>query len=233
MKIVLNPKYEALRDYIAHLEEHFEREGKEIHSGRNTIRTLTVGGVTLCVKRYAAPSLRRRVQQLLYKSSKAKQAYLRPFMLRERGFESPAPVAFVRFRHGLLHARSYFVCLHSDYRYSMEGIGSLPDTEQQEVTASFARFAAHLHEDGFLHRDFSSSNILYDRVDGRYHFSLIDTNSMRCGSPVSLEAGCRNLAQLSGDEAFFSRLAENYARERGADATRCARLINEARRRGL
>ena len=229
MKIILNPKYESLRDYITHLEDHFEKEGQEIHSGRNTIRTLNVDGMTLCVKRYAEPSLRRRVQQMLYKSSKAKQAYFRPFMLRERGFESPAPVAFARFRHGLLHTRSYFVCLHSDYRYSMEGISSLPEKEQREVTESFARFAAHLHEGGFLHRDFSSSNILYDRKDGRYHFSLIDTNSMKCGSAVSLEAGCRNLAQLSGDEAFFSVLAESYARERGADASHCARLINEAR----
>ena len=103
MKIILNPKYEALRDYIVHLEEHFEREGRDMHSGRNVIKTLQTNGLTLCVKRFAPPSLRRKIQQVLYKKSKGKLAYLSPLLLRERGFESPESVAFARFRHGLFH----------------------------------------------------------------------------------------------------------------------------------
>ena len=78
MKIILNPKYERLRGYLSHLEEHFNNEGHEIHSGRNVIRTLEVDDLKLCVKRYARPSLRRRVQQLIYKPDKAKLAYVRP-----------------------------------------------------------------------------------------------------------------------------------------------------------
>lgn len=229
MKIILNPKYEALRDYMTHLEEHFEREGHEIHSGRNVIRTLRVNGLTLCVKRYAPPGFKRKIQQMLFKSSKAKKAYLSPLLLRERGFESPESVSFVRYNRGLYRHTTYFVCLHSTYRYSMETLLSEPVDTQREVIQFFARFAARLHQDGFLHRDFSSSNILYDKIDGRYHFSLVDTNSMKCGSPVSIEGGCRNLAQLSGDDAFFACLAESYAAERKADALKCARLINEAR----
>ena len=58
-------------------------------------------------------------------------------------------------------------------------------------------------------------------IDGRYHFSLVDTNSMKCGSGVSIEAGCRNLAKLSGDDALFAQLAECYAMERKADPVRC------------
>lgn len=229
MKIILNPKYEELRDYLTHLDEHFEKEGREIHKGRNVIRTLKVSGLTLCVKRYAKPSFRRRLQQLLYKQSKGKRAYFRPMQLRERGFESPESVAYVRSGRRLWGAPTYFVCLKSDYRYTMADIVSLPEATQVELIEHFARYAAHLHEDGFLHRDFSSSNILYDKIDGRYHFSLIDTNSMKCGAPVSVESGCRNLAQLSGDEAFFSRLAACYAAERKADPQLCARCINEAR----
>lgn len=231
MNIILNPKYEKLRGYLKHLEEHFEREGHEIHSGRNVIRTLKVEGLTLCVKRYAPPSFRRKVQQMLYKKSKGKLAYFRPLLLRERGFESPESVAFVQYRHGLWRTTSYFVCLLSTYRYSMDTLAERPEAEQDDIIRHFARFAARLHEDGFLHRDFSSSNILYDKIDDRYHFSLIDTNSMKCGGAVSIESGCRNLAQLSGDEAFFSRLAESYAVARQADPGTCARLINEARRR--
>lgn len=231
MKIILNPKYEALRDYLMHLEEHFEREGHDIHADRNTIKALQVNGLTICVKRFAPPSLRRRIQQMVYKKSKGKQAYLSPLLLRERGFESPESIAFVRFRHGWVHTTTYFVSLLSDYRYSMESLLNEPAHVQQEVIKHFARYAAHLHEDGFLHRDFSSSNILYDVIDDRYHFSLVDTNSMKCGSAVSIEAGCRNLGKLSGDEAFFALLAQCYAAERKADPIKCAALINKARQK--
>lgn len=231
MKIILNPKYEALRGYLTQLETHFEQEGKEIHSGRNVIRTLEVNGLTLCVKRYAQPGLTRRLQQAIYKKSKGQKAYLRPMLLRERGFESPESVAYVSYRRGLLHSTTYFVCLHSNYRHSMEQLPLLPLKERDEVTKAFARYAAHLHADGFLHRDFSSSNILYDKIGDRYHFSLIDTNSLRCGSGVTIEAGCRNLAQLTGDDHFFTLLARHYAPERKADPNSCLRIINEGRRR--
>lgn len=231
MKIILNPKYEFLRDYMSHLEEHFEKEGHEIHRGRNVIRTLKVSGLTLCVKRYAPPSFKRQMLQLVYKSSKGKQAYLRPLLLRERGFESPESIAYVRCRHGLHRFTTYFVCLHSNYRYDMETLLNETAEEQKEVIGHFARYAAHLHEGGFLHQDFSSSNILYDKIDERYHFSLVDTNSMKYGQAVSIESGCKNLAQLSGDDAFFTRLAECYAKERHADADKCFKLIQNARKK--
>ena len=61
MKIILNPKYEFLRDYLTHIEEHFDHEGKEIWRDRNVLRTLKVDGLTLVVKRYAQPSLTGRI----------------------------------------------------------------------------------------------------------------------------------------------------------------------------
>lgn len=221
MKIILNPKYEHLRPYLIHLEEHFEKEGKEIFRDRNVLRTLEVGGLTLCIKKYALPSLTGRIAQRIYKSSKGKKAYFRPLELRERGFESPEPVAFVRYSKGLLRNNTYFVCLHSNYRYNMMDALTLPYDERCELIHHFANFAARLHEGGFLHRDFSSSNVLYDRVDGKYHFSLIDTNSIRIGKAISVEKGCENLLQLSGDDEFFTQLAKEYAIARGESPEKC------------
>lgn len=87
MKIILNPKYERLRDYLTHIDFHFEQEGKEIFRDRNVLRTLRVDGLTLCVKRYAPLSLRGNLAIRIYKTSKGKKAYFKPFKLRERGFE--------------------------------------------------------------------------------------------------------------------------------------------------
>lgn len=228
MKIILNPKYEHLRDYLTHIEEHFEQEGREIFRDRNVLRTLQVGGLTLCVKRYAPLSLRGRLAVKIYKASKGKKAYFRPLQLRERGFESPDPVAFVKYRKGWMKTTTYFVCLYSTYRYNLSMLPTLPADVQRDVTQSFARYAARLHEDGFLHRDFSSGNILFDKKGERYHFALIDTNSIRCGRPVSVEKGCANFSRLVGDDAFFDLLAGEYAAARGADAATCRSLIRRS-----
>lgn len=225
MTIILNPKYEKLRPYLLHIDEHFKREGEILHKGRNTIKTMRVGDYVICVKHYARPRLRSRLAFSTYRMQKGKKAYLRPLQLRERGFESPESVAYVAYRRGLTYVSTYFVCLHSDYRHTMADIVNVDPAERHKLTEAFACYVARLHTNGFIHRDFSSDNILYDNVNGRYRFSLIDTNSMRCGRAVSLKSGCRNLAQLQGDAAFFDELIAAYARERGADPERCRRYL--------
>ena len=238
MRIIINPRYAYLRDYLEHIDEHFDREGHEIHRDRNVIRTLQVEGLTLCVKRYSRVSLPARVAtKLRVRTSRARKAYVSPLLLKERGFESPEPVAFVRYNRGLIDSVSYFVCLHSAYRYSMADIMTLDEERRREVTEAFAKYAANLHTDGFLHRDFSADNILFDFIDdalsSRIHFSLIDTNSMRCGRSVGLKKGCANFARLAGDEHFFRHLAECYAKARNADVDECTELILKAHRNYL
>lgn len=229
MKIILNPKYEHLREYLTHLEEHFDHEGKEIFRDRNVIKTLQVDGLTLCVKRYAPLSLRGRLAVKTYKASKAKRAYFTPLSLRERGFESPEPIAFVKYPKSWTRTTTYFVCLLSDYRFSLSRIMDFSHEERREITRSFARYAARLHEEGFRHRDFSASNILFDFRNDRYHFALIDTNSIRIGHPVSVEKGCANFSRLTGDDEFFLWLANDYAEARNADTGLCVSLIRKMR----
>ncbi len=230
MRIILNPKYKHLQEYLEHIDEHFEHEGHEIHRDRNVIRLLQVDGLTLCVKRFGKISLPARVAtKFRVRTSRARKAYVRPLQLKERGFESPEPVAFIRYSTGLISSVSYFVSLKSKYRYSMADIMNFEPEERDNIIKAFAEYAANLHTNGFLHRDFSASNILFDRIESkisnRIHFSLIDTNSMRCNRSVSVKKGCSNFARLVGDENFFRHLGECYATARNANSDDCIRFI--------
>lgn len=230
MKILLNPKYEALRPWIEKLDDRFEHEGKVIHSGRNLIKMLPgPDGRMLCVKRYAEAGLLRRIGVRLLRTPKGKRAYRVPMLLRERGLESPESVAFVKVNKSLLRRRTYLVSLYSTYRYRLDGLARRPDAERREVAEAFARYVARLHRNGFLHHDFSMDNVLYDRVGERYHFALVDTNHVRRGRAVSLEKGCRNLAALGADESFYDVLAQKYAEERRADPEHVRELIEAER----
>jgi hypothetical protein len=64
-------------------------------------------------------------------------------------------------------------------------------------------------------------------VGGKYRFALIDTNSIRTGRPINVERGCKNLAQLAGDDEFFNKLAKAYAEVRGEDALTCIEIIQK------
>ena len=231
MFIILNPKYERLRSFVSSIEDRFKDEGTIIHRGRNILKTMQVDGINLCVKHYGTPKLRQRLAIKTYKTPKGKKAFFRPLQLRERGFESPEPVAYVSLRKGLTTNSTYFICLQSKYSHSMADWRDVPLEERDELIRSFAKYTARLHEGGFLHRDYSSDNILYDKIDGKYHFSLIDTNDMSCRHKVSVERGCKNLAQLDGDESFFDRLISYYASERGADPELCREYFNRAVKR--
>ena len=83
MRIIINPRYAYLRDYLEHIDEHFDREGHEIHRDRNVIRTLQVEGLTLCVKRYSRVSLPARgATKLRVRTSRARKTYVSPLLLK-------------------------------------------------------------------------------------------------------------------------------------------------------
>ena len=61
MKIMINPKYEYLREYVERIPKDFETIGTVIHSGRNLIKMITVDGLDINVKRYTIPPLINRL----------------------------------------------------------------------------------------------------------------------------------------------------------------------------
>lgn len=230
MKILINPTYEYLRRFIEDIPNSFEREGRIIYSGRNLIKVMQVADMEINVKRYAVPALFNRIIYSFFRAPKGKRAFDYPSILLEKGFETPVPIAYIEQRKFGLITHSYFISMQSPCRRNFYEFGNANIEDCKDVIAEFARYTARLHQAGIMHCDYSPGNILFDRVDGKYHFVLVDTNRMNFGK-VSIEAGCANFARLWGQKPFFEFLAREYANARGANEDYCVKRVLFYRKR--
>ena len=217
IRIVLNPKYEHLREAIAQLiyPFRFARSGVVLHDGRNTIKRFDVDGTLLAVKRYGHISPLNKVVYGTLRRSKAERAYLHAVRLRNLGIDTPEEVAaFVEERrYGILRA-SYFISLYSDYRPVMELIEEkAPDADVQMCLFDhLASFIYHIHWAGILHRDLNIGNILCaERETGKFSFQLIDTNRMEFRKNLSMQMRMHNLRRLSCPLTIYLSILESYA----------------------
>ena len=226
MEIILNPKYKALHPFLEHIEEHFE-SGQIVQQSFNEIRLLQAEGITLNVKRYGH-NLSRRLK--FYKMAKGKRAFIGQRLLRERGYESPDPVAFVRYRRRMITSKTYFVTVQSELRYDLSKLPQFTEAEQSEILLAFAAYTKRLHEDGFIHHNYKGKHVLFDR-DGTsgWRFALIDVNRVhRRRHGINVERGLKGFERLTVKTEQLDLVAREYARLRGYNEEDAALLAANA-----
>nr|WP_203558434.1 lipopolysaccharide kinase InaA family protein [Bacteroides sp. 519] len=226
----MNPKYTILESFINSIPQIFQDEGKEIYGGRNLIKVFSYNGLEINVKRYAIPNVFNRFIYSFIRKPKGLRAYTYPKTLLDKGFETPEPIAYIENRKAGLIEYSYFISIQSPYKFRFYQFGDANAEEYKDIIVAFAHYTARLHEAGILHKDYSPGNILFDKIDGEYRFSLVDINRMRFGK-VDLETGCANFARLWGQIPFFEILASEYAKARNADEAYCRKQIMYYRKR--
>ncbi|MDE7142108.1 MAG: tyrosine protein kinase, partial [Muribaculaceae bacterium] len=146
--IQIAPEFERLRPFLENIEEHFAA-GRVIHSGRNEIRAISLPGAPeLNVKRYHRPIWVNRVAYTFLRKPKGVRAFEYPRVLLEKGFDTPAPVAYIERREGGLIAFSYFVSVQSDLGRRFFEFGDATEEQYGSVMREFARLTARLHEAG-------------------------------------------------------------------------------------
>ena len=228
--MLLNNKYEHLREWLGRLPEQFEQLGEVSYDKRNQLRVIEAPDGTLVnVKRFCKTHLLNRV---VYSSGirqpKGLRAFLYPTRLLERGIDTPEPIAYIEQRHCGLLGLSYFVSVQSPLKHTLYEFGDAREGTYEEMAEALGRFTATMHDCEVLHLDYSPGNILWDKDDEGYHFAVVDINRMRFGK-VNVEDGCAALRRLWGPKRFIELIARHYARARGFDEDEAIRLTMEAR----
>lgn len=213
MQIVINPRYEHLREFILALPQQFDAlvDAEVLHSGRNDVRSIWVGDVRLVVKRFTRLSSVNRLVYGFLRASKSMRAYKYAIRLRQLGFDSPEPVAALDwYQRGVLR-HSFFVSLYSDYE-SLEVIDNYPEQDLTPLLDAVTDFFLRLHDAGVEHNDLNMRNVLYRECEqGQFAFQLIDINRMRFRSCMSRRQRLANLRLLSCKQAPYLYIIGRYA----------------------
>lgn len=222
-KLTVNPDYKNLSSFIYSLPDQFDQTGVSIYKGRNELKKYNVEGNDLIVKSYRRPIFINRIIYGFLRASKAERSYEYALKFLNAGIGTPLPIGFITVRRWFLLDKSYFVCLKSACNLQYTDFKKQTFIHQQEILEEIGRTTARMHEQGFLHKDYSAGNILF-RDEIPVPVEIIDLNRMRF-HPIDMETGCRNFERLPGTPDMFSIMGKAYARERKFDEKKCISLI--------
>lgn len=225
MKMVVNPDFKHLNHFLKCLPDSFDTEGRTIYKSRNEIKTFEYDGLVLNVKSYRKPILINRIAYSSIRKSKARRAYENALKVREKGFETPMPIAYLEQKKGGLLNKSWFVSTQCSYPRMFREFADNSGMEgREDIPKALGVYVAALHEAGILHLDLSVGNILFEKDENGIRFSLIDINRMKF-CQVDQETGCKNMERLRGSVDFFRILAYSYAEARGFDPESCLKKM--------
>ena len=228
--MLINPKYEHLREWLERLPEDFERLGEVIYDKRNQLRVIEAPDGTLVnAKRYCLPhAINRVVYSLGIRQPKGRRAFLYPTRLLERGIDTPEPIAYIEQRRCGLLGLSYFVSVQSPLGLTLYDLSNAAEGTYEDIAEAVGRFVAMMHDREVLHLDLSPGNILWDKDEQGYHFAVVDINRMRFGK-VNIQQGCATLCRLWGPKRLTELVARSYAQARGFDEDEAVSLTMQAR----
>lgn len=232
MKIIINPKYESLRSWIEQIPDTFDQDGDILYDARNRIRAKSApDGQLMCVKRFCCPTFVNRLAYSFLRKPKAQRAYENAQILLSHQIGTPEPVAYILTYRNHLLAESYLVTLQSALTHTFYELGDGILEGRETLIQSFARFTAHMHDEGIYHLDYSPGNILFDQVNGEWHFELVDINRLQTNHSIDMQKGCRNFARLWGRQQLHEQIATTYAQYRHMDPEQCRQIAVQARTR--
>lgn len=229
-KVFVSEAYTGFSSFVKLLPVYFKQdEGQVIYKGRNELREFRHDGVEVVVKSFCKPNWINRVVYGWFRSSKAQRSYEYAGMLLRSGIGTPRPVGYYTERNGLLFTRSYYVCLKSECPYTYYDLVKSDFPNQERILRAIVRTTGAMHEQGYLHKDYSRGNILFRETEAGVTVEVIDLNRIRF-MQIGMETGCKNFERLPATDEMLSVMADEYAKVRGFDPEECFRLMKKYRK---
>lgn len=145
------------------------------------------------------------------KSSKATRAFETATHLRQKGIDTPEPIAVVERKKGFRLLESHFICEYvpalSDLRKELNlQLCKIRDCESlMELLVPVAKAIRKFHDSGVIHRDLGNQNIgLQKKSDGSWSVYFIDLDRSRIFSKLTDEQRGRDLSRLEIPSGIFN-----------------------------
>lgn len=223
----VTPAFANLKDKIATLPESFAHGGTVLYKGRNELKEFAWDGQPVVVKSYQIPHLLNRFIYRFFRPSKAERSFRYAKLLSKAGIGTPIPIGYCQENSWLLLGHSYYVSLRSTCPHTYRDFATSEFNRRDEILRAIARTTARMHEHGFLHKDYSAGNILFQEEANGIRVEIVDLNRMRF-KQIDVYEGCQNFERLPGTPDMLAVLAEEYAQARGFDPDLCKRLLIES-----
>ena len=211
-----------LVEFIKSVPNLFENKGDVLHNERNVIKKFTLGDKVLVVKRYKRPFLFQRFIYSFFRQTKAKRAFLNARTLRSRGFVTPLELGYIEIWKKGLFEDGYLITEYTEDAAIAELLVHRKEGSCKDLAKSFAKFVVNLHLNGIIHLDLNSTNVLYNKENNEFYFSLIDINRMKVypkNKKISKEKCLKNLNRFTIDYDLFHYVLAEYAKYRGWNET--------------
>jgi len=222
-RLIINPAYQELEDFIRNLPETFDFTGETIYDGRNTIKIIDTKSIRVNVKSFQKPNIINKFVYGNFRKSKAQRSFEYANILIKNKIDTPTPIGYMELRSGLSFGQSYYISVQEDFDGIMREFQRGTLAGRENLLQQFAQFTADMHEKQILHMDYSPGNILYKKSGESFRFYLVDLNRMFFGQ-ISKEKGCQNFCRLWGNEEMISYIASEYAKARDFDIKTCIEL---------
>lgn len=184
-----------------------------IYNGRrNKVVKLTRENRDINIKAFRVPNIINRIVYGTFRQSKARRSYEHALRLRNLGFNTPEPLAFVEQSSGPLFGRSYYICQQLEGFRDMRSLDGHDNDSLARLADCLGHLIARLHDAGIWMKDFSQGNLLYRPVAKvGFEFFMIDINRMEFGVSDRKKL-MKNFDTITDDDHFLLLLARAYAR---------------------
>lgn len=238
MKIVIAPEYADLTEEIIQSLNSDYPILKNFCHQRNIVDLIEIKGEKYVIKRYKKPIFINRIIYSFFRKTKARRAFENANCLLTAGINTPKPVAYIEKSKFGLFRDGYFISEYSPlptlYKDFYDGgMFCTNIDERKQLCADLSMFVYKLHQLGIQPLDMNTTNIMYEKIDGKYRFTLIDINRMKMSKKLTLKQRMATFTEIGTYANDCHRLLYPYATALGADEETCVYYVAKIRMQSL